>query len=641
MHTNRRQFLKLAGTAAAVGCATPAPKTRRADGPPLPGSDSDNPDVAVDTGWPEDSGDLPDQEDAPVLADPGYGLPDAIPGSLTTSSHGDEDMFLSVLSGELPEDIEGHIWLVHPMPPGEGHPVFAGAGRIVRLDLGPDGFNASLRVARTPCYYADLATVGSGDGYNTIEMIRSSLTLGARNLANTAFVTLEDDRVFVTYDGGKPYEIDPAENQLATSVGWNSEWVGAMPGWMDWLMPHPFPMIMSTAHPAADGDTLFTVEYNLEILGNAPWTRVLRWNGRGALESWAVKDQYGQDVAIEQSVHQMVVSDDFVVIVDTAFVVELEALLGDSTMRAQSPETVIWVIRRDDMRSSVESVTATRVQVPLEVTHLSCDPANPGGEITLHLGHTPASDASEFLEFGDITYDGRTVRNDLVGLPASPSDLGAVGLLRINGYTGQVLEHTVMRDERLWGGPALCASPPADADGRIRTQYWASLGISPELRLSRIEAAYADHPYRHIALSDLPEEAYPSTLVKVDTTGPEVIDSWAFPPGRMCLSPQWVPGGTEGYMVTTMVSDDRDTEGSSGCEVWVFDCANLAQGPIARLGNTALNFPFTLHTAYTRTADARSASYMVDVRADTSAAVNRQNDTIKNLFETSIYPHFE
>ena len=95
-----------------------------------------------------------------------------------------------------------------------------------------------------------------------------------------------------------------------------------------------------------DGDTLFSVEYNLEILGNAPWTRVLRWSGSGALQSWSVKDQYGRDVAIEQSVHQMVVSDDFVVIVDTAFVVELEALLGDSTMRAQSPETVIWVIRR-------------------------------------------------------------------------------------------------------------------------------------------------------------------------------------------------------------------------------------------------------------------------------------------------------
>ena len=165
----------------------------------MPDTDTDNPDVAVDTGWPEDSGDLPDQDEGPVLADPGYGLSDAIPGALTTSSHGDEDMFLSVLSGELPQDIEGHIWLVHPMPPGEGHPVFAGAGRVVRLDLGPDGFNASLRVARTPCYYADLATVGSSDGYNTIEMIRSSLTLGARNLANTAFVALDDDRVFVTY----------------------------------------------------------------------------------------------------------------------------------------------------------------------------------------------------------------------------------------------------------------------------------------------------------------------------------------------------------------------------------------------------------------------------------------------------------
>ena len=641
MHTDRRQFLKLAGTAAAVGCAPAPSKKRTTEGTPLPDAPSGEVESEEDTGWPEDTGELPEPEEGPVLADPGYGLPDSMPGSLTTSSHGDEDLFLSVVSGELPADINGHVWLVHPMPPGEGQPVFAGAGRIVRMDLGPDGFNASLRVARTPCHYADLATVGSSMGYNTIEMIRSSLTLGARNLANTAFVTLDDDRVFVTYDGGRPYELDPAENALATAVGWNTEWVGAMPGWMDWLMPYPFPMIMSTAHPAVDGDTLFSVEYNLEILGNAPWTRVLRWSGSGALQSWSVKDQYGHDVAIEQSVHQMVVSDDFVVIVDTAFVVELEALLGDSTMRAQSPETVIWVIRRDDLVSSAESVTATRVQIPLEVTHLSCDPANPGGEITLHLGHTPAADASEFVEFGDVTFNGQPVRNDLVGLPAAPSDLGAVGKLRINGYTGQVLEHTVTRDERLWGGPALCTAPPADETGRVKHQYWASLGISPEIRLARIETAYADHPYRHIALADLPEDSRPSTLVKVDTSGPEIIDSWAFPPGRACLSPQWVPGGTEGYLVTTMISDDYETAGSSGCEVWVFDCANLSQGPLARLSHTDLNFPFTLHTAYTRTAEARTASYMVDVRADTSAAVARTSDAVQAMFETSVYPHFE
>ena len=93
--------------------------------------------------------------------------------------------------------------------------------------------------------------------------------------------------------------------------------------------------------------------------------------------------------------------------------------------------------------------------------------------------------------------------------------------------------------------------------------------------------------------------------------------------------------------MTTMVSDDYDTEGSSGCEVWVFDCANLGQGPIARLGHTELNFPFTLHTAYTRTAEPRSSTYMVSVRSDTAAAVGRQNDAVKNLFESSIYPHFE
>ncbi len=639
MHTNRRQFLKLAGTAAAVGCATQSPKTTRS-GRPLPDTTSASDTASLDdTGVEIDTGDEPDL--GPTLADPGLGLPDLVPGALTTSSYGDEDLTLEVLSGELPDDMDGYVWLVHPIPPGDGNPVFAGEGRIVRIALSSGAFEAKLRLARTPCHYADLASVGSSYGFNTSEMARMSLTLGVRNLANTAFVVLPDDRVLVTYDGGRPFELDPAEARIETAVGWNAEWTGAMPAWMDWLMPFPFPMVMSTAHPAVDEGELFTVEYNLAILGNAPWTKLVRWPGSGELETWTVVDEAGAPVVIEQSVHQMVATEQFIVIVDTAFVVEVEAMFGMGEMRAQSPETVVWIIDRGQLYGTAETVTAIRAQIPLEAVHFSCDYATPGGEITLHLAHTPGADASEFIEPGDTTSAGIGVRNDLQGLPAAPTDLGALGRVRINGFTGRVLEHTVVRDERLWGGPALATEAPRRPDGTVPAMYWANIGISPELRLSRIDAAYADHPYRHIEMSELPSDTRPSTLVRVDPSGPAIVDHWAFPPGRVCLSPQWVPGGEEGYLVTTMISDDSDTPGSSGCEVWVFDCANLAQGPLARLGHPSLDLPFTLHTAFTETAEPRMASYRVGVRTDTSSAVDRLSGEIQAMFESAVYPHFE
>ena len=90
-----------------------------------------------------------------------------------------------------------------------------------------------------------------------------------------------------------------------------------------------------------------------------------------------------------------------------------------------------------------------------------------------------------------------------------------------------------------------------------------------------------------------------------------------------------------------MISDDRDTPGSSGCEIWIFDAANLAQGPITRLGHPDYNVAFTLHTAWTQTANERTATYQVNVREDLSDTVAGMSAEIQNMFENSVYPHFE
>ena len=131
----------------------------------------------------------------------------------------------------------------------------------------------------------------------------------------------------------------------------------------------------------------------------------------------------------------------------------------------------------------------------------------------------------------------------------------------------------------------------------------------------------------------------------MDAQGLEIRDTYAFPAGRFCLSPQHIPrrGATDdldGYIAIVVLSDDTSTEGSTGDELWIFDAADLAQGPLARLAHPDLKLPFTLHTAWMPAVAPRTASYNVDVRADHEEAVAKLNEELQAMFERDVYPNF-
>ena len=161
-----------------------------------------------------------------------------------------------------------------------------------------------------------------------------------------------------------------------------------------------------------------------------------------------------------------------------------------------------------------------------------------------------------------------------------------------------------------------------------------------------METLYADYPYRKVPLSGLPSETIPGTLYRVYQPTLEIVDTYVFPPGRLPISPQFVPredsaSDTDGYIVVWVCSDDASTEGSTGDELWIFDAANLNQGPLTRLAHPDLNIPFTLHTAWMPDIQPRTADYAVSIRDDIGDAVNRQSASIRAMFETQVYPHFE
>src|SRR5262249_40385561 len=160
--------------------------------------------------------------------------------------------------------------------------------------------------------------------------------LGARDFLNTAFVPIaqpgQAPRLLLTYDAGRPYEIDPLTLEVLGPMGAAAEWAAEV------FQSSPFPMILSAGHPFWDPPTreLFTISYGRSLASMGPhperigwlgpqlwshqggvpdsFTHLVRWNGAGALEHWQLLGPDGTEVQISQSVHQVAVTRNWIVL---------------------------------------------------------------------------------------------------------------------------------------------------------------------------------------------------------------------------------------------------------------------------------------------------------------------------------------
>jgi len=574
--------------------------------------------------------------------DLGPELTPGVPRSLTGSDRAELDVVLNVLAGELPTDWHGHGHWVHAIPYVGGIPVFVGDGKVLRVTFEPGQATLRSRIVKTPCHVYDDATLGLPHGFENDGFARMSLEVGFRNFGNTALVAL-DGRLLVTSDAGRPWELDPESLEVATAVGWNHEWAGILPAFLESFVDWVFPLHMTTAHPAVDPHTseLFTVNYGLALLGSSSAdTHVVAWDGVGEMKRWKVLDLDGRDVSITQSVHQMVVTRNHVVLMDTAFVVEVAFGGREPETVPQSPDTALHIIARADLVPGASTVRAYTLVLPRESVHFAADYDDDDG-IALLIAHNVGADPSEMARQGDVDPDGQPIDPALFGLPASATDIGVVGRYVIDPSTGRVVDSQVRSHEALWGGPALVAQADPTPD-KLGAMFWSCAGVDRELQLQRIIDLYGDHPHREVPLQEVPDRT-PATLVHLDAQTADVVASFAFPDGRWGVSPCFVPrvdavDDTDGYVVITVISDDTGTEGSSGDELWVFDAADLAAGPVARLGHPELSMPFTLHTLWLPEAEPRTASYRVDVATDHD--LEGQSAVVRDVFANAVFPAF-
>ncbi len=685
----------------------------------------------------------------PIQAVPGCCPP--VPESIMTTSRCELSDIKMQIRGELPDDLQGHVFIVAPVgsvtsgdaPDADGTSLLGGDGMIYRLDFDRKGeVGLKTRLLKPPCYYADKATRPGSQyakyGFRNHGISRFSLSLGFRNELNSAFLPIKfrddsNERLLVTYDAGRPYEIDTETLEVVTPIGANTEWRS------ETSLKFPFPPVLSTAHPVFDphksemfavnygrslGNFLETIpfiyevdelpeqvdellkelarfiqsqdlvksflktfsqmsqdilDFYLELIERITkieikdFVYLIRWDGVSNIERWKLVLPDGTPVKIQQSMHQIGVTEDYVVLMDTAFTTGLEQVINNPfphskgveriirelLSRPALPDSILYIVRRADLKvgqrpacsqQEVE-VVARRVVIPLEAAHFLVDYKNLDGHITLHVAHICATDVSEWLRTYDISAFApyNSVPSRLRGMQQDEMDISRVGRYTIDPESGEILDSKVIYDSKCTWFVALYAYrdmlPPGQSPGQLDNIYWVSLGLWKELMTQFIIDLYKDYKYRAVPVKEmlrLAETGKPACLFRMYTSNEslEISDRYEFPGGYIASSPQFVPrrdgegSSTDGYIVCTVFTPDSS-------EIWIFDAPNLAKGPRCRLSHPSLKFSLTIHTAWLQKIAPRTASYHIPVRQDYQGLVKQQSQEIQELFETEVYPHFE
>ncbi|WP_071880813.1 carotenoid oxygenase family protein [Geitlerinema sp. PCC 7407] len=427
---------------------------------------------------------------------------------------------------------------------------------------------------------------------------------------------------------------------------------------------------------------------------------ILVWNGKHDLQRWQVTYS-GKPVKIIQSTHQIGITEDYILIVDTAFkfaikellpslktkgTERIESLIREMLNRQQIPDNYVYIIPRSELFPGSMKVEAKRVIIPYEAAHFLVDYKNLDSQIRIHFSHVCGWDAAECItkfDFQDpsdsTSHISREQQQPLYGVLYGPTDVSRLGLYILDGKSGNIIESRKVETKdqgssnpmnlaiESWAwGPAIFTyrshsnyAPP----NHIEDLYWGSLGCWEELLLPHITDLYEDYKYRELSLStvqDIARQGRRSNIIHIHTepprtdgcsshSAPQIVNAYGFPDGHYVTSPQFVPakdrtGSTDGYIVCIVHygdgSDRFEGENTNGNEIWIFDARTLDE-PICKLYHPKLNIGFTVHGTWMAQAERRTAPYYISPEEDYGPLLKDQGVEVKDLFERWVFPRKE
>ena len=584
------------------------------------------------------------------------------PRSIMEGSQEDSTGLLSVIQGQLPEDVTGHLLMAEGIPLATDHLTPNGKGALTRLDFSGRIDNHQIRytrkMIRTASAIMQEQNLSGLDQFSLLGgTIYASPTLGFMNYCNTAPNYMGNNRFAMSYEGGVPYEFDATTLDMVTPIGEIDEWQPSLPPALGTLTPKKwlFPQVRTTGHPFFDLETghCITINYGGNTGDNPAggFIRLIAWDQQSRFKTWNIKDRQGNHAYIGATSHSLGVTRHHVIVFETAARMETTRILGSQIVLPQPHRTRCWIIRKADMQPSRSDIVADYVELGFDTSDIVCNYDDHQGEVTLYGQYMGAMDKSEQLFHHELLYHFEPVPKWLSGYPAAPLDVGGLVRARIQVTPSSAREikedYRVIRDkDLLWDMNDPAYRGHFQFPDTFEHLYWAAVGYRPELVSRRVSWAYRHYPERYYGHYNMPKKSYPSALVHLDCTQMRITDSFQFPDDCVMRTPQFVarPNSTaqdDGYIIAAVVRQQPTTSDSNGKEFWLFDARRLSQGPICILGSQALNFATTNHALWVpsigaRPSDAYRSGYSDFLR--NKAPDHSQH--VRSIIERELLPRF-
>lgn len=505
------------------------------------------------------------------------------------------DHDLRLVAGEWPAGLGGEMVISAPHPDtfGGPHPFF-GEGMTYRLSLQPgthgaapgtfawrqrriDSPSARLRAKRPDVFEATMIGVRS--------------PFGAVNAANTAPLPW-GDRLFHTWDVGRPVEIDPVTLQFLGEVGHRDQWQVFEIG------PQPvLPMVMSTAHPVIDPDrnVLWTV--------NTLWGQlhVVRWDGDGPVQTWPV-----DGATIPQSVHAISQTRDWLIVGDCGYKVEPQVLAGGERTEPSNHDGPLFLIRKAALEATPpgQPVSCEVFRIAPEMNHYYAT-YDDGDGIRVLFEHTENAELAMTQRDGDLDALGRPCDPALRGLYGLPMSPDRTTVIELHPGTGRITHHAELRDPSLlWTRQLSAMDWSTEGMARPTLHHMVNQGWRPEGITQRALALYGDRVERSLwPAEETPALVMSCTRDDLTVTAVHELGVDDFPsspifvprdpgsdPGRSRYAGT-DPGGHDGWVVVPVMND-------RAFRVEVFDADDVGRGPVATLSAPGVTMPFFLHSAW-------------------------------------------